>query len=239
VNLYEKTGRLGGVFNAAAAMSFKEKDRDLLAWYERKLRSTETVIHFNTEIEDIGTLDADIVVVAIGAHARTLHIPGAERAVTAADYLNGFASVGDNVVIIGGGLTGCEIAYELALQGKHPSVVEMTGDLVGAKGICMANSTMLRELLRYHNVPAYLNSEAESITETSVVIRTPEGSKSIPADTVIMSVGYSPDKRFETDELRKIRKPKEYVVGDCDKVGSLKTVVKQAYELVQTISYGK
>ncbi len=239
VNLYEKTGRLGGVFNAAAAMSFKEKDRDLLAWYERKLRSTETVIHFNTEIEDIGTLDADIVVVAIGAHARTLHIPGAERAVTAADYLNGFASAGDNVVIIGGGLTGCEIAYELALQGKHPSVVEMTGDLVGAKGICMANSTMLRELLRYHNVPAYLNSEAESITETGVVIRTPEGSKSIPADTVIMSVGYSPDKRFETDELRKIRKPEVYFVGDCDKVGSLKTVIKQAYELVQTISYGK
>lgn len=253
VDLYEKSGRLGGVFNAAAAMSFKEKDKALLKWYERELNRTDATVHMNTEVEDIQKLDADIVIVAIGATARSLNIPGAERAVTAADFLNGNAEAGDKVVIIGGGLTGCELAYELALQGKHPSVVEMTGFLVGARGICMANSTMLRELLRFHKVPAYLNATVDEITEDGVVVRTAEGTETVPADTVIMSVGYTPDRRFAPAEEEKkgIRKrlpvkkapaagrPQVYFVGDCDKVGSLKTVIKQAYDLVQDISYKK
>ena len=235
VELYEKTDRLGGVFNAAAAPSFKEKDKLLLKWFESELKKSGAVVHMNTEVSDINSLDADVVVVAIGASARTLRIPGAERAVTATDYLYGKAQVGDNVVIIGGGLTGCEIAYDLALQGKHPAIVEMTEYLVGSLGICMANSTMLRELLRFHNVPAYLSSTVDSITPDSVVIKTPEGEKTVKADSVIMSVGYNPDKRF-TEEKTQSGKP-IYYVGDCDKVGSLKTVIKQAYELVQTLSY--
>ena len=113
----------------------------------------------------------------------------------------------------------------------------------------MANSTMLRELLRYHNVPAYLSSTTESVTEEGVVINTPDGQVTVPADSVIMSVGYSPDKRFAPGEdstrtenrmtaiMRANSTSNVYFVGDCDKVGSLKTVIKQAYELVQDISY--
>ena len=240
VTLYEKTDRLGGVFNAAAAMSFKEKDKELLAWYERMLAGSKVTVRMNTEIDDLSALDADVVVVATGATAKTLRIPGAERAITATAFLNGEAEVGDRVVIIGGGLTGCEIAYELALQGKHPAVVEMTEFLVGAKGICMANSSMLRELLRYHRVPAYLQATCEAVTEDGVVLSTPEGKKTVPADSVILSVGYAPDQKFAALKEKKNRAkglPKLYFVGDCDRVGSLKTVIKQAYELVQTISY--
>lgn len=239
VDLYEKTGRLGGVFNAAAAMSFKEKDKELLKWFERELDNSSAAVHMNTEIRDADSLDADAVIVAVGASAKTLPVPGADRAMSAADYLNKKPETGDRVVIIGGGLTGCEIAYELALSGRHPQVVEMTEFLVGAKGICMANSSMLRELLRFHKVPAHLNSTVDSITDEGVVIKTPDGMKTIPADTVIMSVGYAPDKRFEPDKKvsKRNQHKKLYFVGDCDKVGSLKTVIKQAYEVVQEISY--
>jgi 2-enoate reductase len=122
----------------------------------------------------------------------------------------------------------------------------MTPYLVGARGICMANSTMLRELLRFHNVPAYLESTVESITDDGVVIKTPDGTKTIPADTVIMSVGYTPDKRFAGPDKGKVGELAAKVlpnhdrvrfIGDCDSVGSLKTVIRQAYELVQEISY--
>ena len=231
VDLYEKSDRLGGVFNAAAAMSFKEKDRELLKWYRRQLQNSGAAVHLNTEIDDLDKLD--VVVVAIGATPKKLPIPGAERAISATAFLNGEAAVGDRVVIIGGGLTGCEIAYELALQGKHPAIVEMTPHLVGARGICMANSSMLRELLRFHKVPAYLNATVHSITAEGVLIDGPEGERTVPADSVILSVGYTPDGRFAAQKDR----PNVRFVGDCDKVGSLKTVVKQAYELVQEISY--
>ena len=122
----------------------------------------------------------------------------------------------------------------------------MTPYLVGALGINMANSSMLRELLRFHNVPAYLESTVESITDDSVVINTPNGQKTLPADTVIMSVGYTPDRRFGPAEKGKVgelaakvlpNKDRVRFIGDCDKVGSLRTVIRQAYELVQEISY--
>ena len=239
VDFYEKSGRLGGVFNAAAAMSFKEKDRELLQWYGRQLNKSGATVHMNTEIKDLASLHADIIVVAIGAQPKTLPIPGVETAVTAVDYLNGSTDVGDRTVIIGGGLTGCEIAYDLALKGKHPVIVEMTGNLVGAKGICMANSSMLRELLRFHEVRTYLNSSVESVKEGCVVIKTPDGKISIPKDSCILSVGYNPDKRFAPDKEKKKTEisAKTYFIGDCDKVGSLKTVIKQAYDLVQDLSY--
>ena len=246
VDLYEKTDRLGGVFNAAAAPSFKEKDRELLKFYEHELRKSGATVHMNTEIDNVDRLDADIVVVAIGAKARTLNVPGAERAITAVDYLNGVEDAGENVVVIGGGLTGAEIAYDLALQGKKPAVMEMLDWLVSGKGICAANSNMLRELLEFHKVPAYLNSTVKEIREDSVVISTPNGEKTIPADTVIMSVGYTPDKRFAPAEKGKAaklaskllpNKDRVRLIGDCDTVGNLKTVIKQAYDLVQEISY--
>ncbi|MBQ5684841.1 MAG: FAD-dependent oxidoreductase, partial [Clostridia bacterium] len=246
VDLYEKTDRLGGVFNAAAAPSFKEKDKDLLKWFARELEKSSATVHMNTEITDLDSLDADLIVVAIGASAKTLPVPGSEKAVTATDYLDGKAEVGDNVVVIGGGLTGCEIAYDLALQGKHPVIIEMTPYLVGALGINMANSTMLRELLRFHEVPAYVNTTVEAIRDDGVLLNTPNGARRLFADSVIMSVGYTPDKRFAGPAKGKVGELAAKVlpnhdrvrfIGDCDSVGSLKTVIRQAYELVQEISY--
>ncbi|MBR2554485.1 MAG: FAD-dependent oxidoreductase [Aeriscardovia sp.] len=235
VDLYEKSDRLGGVFNAAAAPSFKEKDRDLLAWYKNEIGRSNVAVHMNSEINDPAKLDADEIVVAIGATARKLGIPGADRAVTALSYLYGEQEVGDNVVVIGGGLTGSEIAYDLALKGKHPVVVEMLDCIVGAKGICSANSTMLRDLLAFHKVPVYVNATTREITDDSVVISTPDGDKTIRADSVIMSVGYISDTKFTPDP--KDKKSNIHCIGDCDKVGNLKTVIKQAYDLAQEISY--
>ncbi len=240
VDLYEKSDRLGGVFIAASAMSFKEKDKQLLKWYEKTLEQTDTRIHLNSEISDLESLDADVIVIAVGAKARILPIKGAERAVTAIDFLNSSQETKDNVIVIGGGLTGCEIAYELALKGKKPLIVEATENIIGARGICMANSSMLKELLRYYKVPVYVSSTVESIEEDTVTLKTPEGTKVLPADTVILSVGYSPDRSFteNKDPKKKVRnKNRIYHVGDCDQVGSLKTVIRQAYETVQKISY--
>ena len=62
------------------------------------------------------------------------------------------------VAVIGGGLTGCEIAYELALKGKKPIIVEMKDDLVSQKGVCLANSSYLREWFALHRIPVYLET---------------------------------------------------------------------------------
>ena len=114
VTLYEKSDRLGGIFVAAAAPSYKEKDKMLIAWYEREIQKYPIEIKLNTEVKSLDKLkNADEIIVATGAKARKLPIPGVEKALEAVDFLLGDKKrIGENVVIIGGGLTGCEIAYE-------------------------------------------------------------------------------------------------------------------------------
>jgi len=231
VTLYEKTGRIGGVFNEAAAMDFKEKDKELLAWYERELAKSPVKVCLNTEITDLDAVEADEIIVATGAQPRRLNIPGAERAIDAASFLKDRSVAGEHVVIVGGGLTGCEIAYQLALDGKKPAIVEMTDDLIKAVGVSAANTTMLRELMRFHQVPVYLESTTEAISGESVRIRTPEGEKELPADTVIVSIGYISSVPFETEGRAHV-----HLLGDAGKVGNLKTAIWGANDLVLSLS---
>ena len=116
VTLYEKSDKLGGVFIAAAAPSFKEKDRDLIAWYRREIAKYPQIeVKLQTEVKDLSQIQADEVVIATGSRPNRIPVPGVEKAVQAIDFLLG-TPVGQNVTIIGGGLTGCEIAYELHLH---------------------------------------------------------------------------------------------------------------------------
>ncbi len=226
VTLYEKTDRLGGVFIAAAAPSFKEKDRMLIAWYEREIRKYPAIeIKMNTEITDVSTLNADEIIIATGAKARKIPVKGAERAVEAVDYLLGKKEVGETVVVVGGGLTGCEIAYELYLEGKKPVIVEMKNDLIVADGICLANSSYLRDFFTANKVPVYLETGLSEITEDGVTVKDKDGKTTdIKADSVILSVGYIPAPIAE-------KKKNVHVIGDAKAIGNLRTVIWNAWDV--------
>ena len=225
VEIYEKSNHLGGVFVAAAAPSFKEKDKQLLKWYENEIKRLNIPVHFDNEVTDLSKIPADEYVIATGAKAKTLPIKGVDKAIEAIDYLNG-REVKDKVAIIGGGLTGCEIAYDLCLKGKKPLVVEMAKDVITAPGICMANSQMLRDLLRYYKVDVYLESVVKEIGDNYIVIGTKDGDVKVDVDNVILSVGYNSTPLVAEDEKNHI-----HVVGDALKVGNLKNVIWKAYEL--------
>ena len=226
VTLYEKSDVLGGVFIAAAAPSFKEKDRDLIAWYRRELTKYPNIeVKLNTPVEDVAALDADEVIVATGAKANRIPVPGAGRAIQAIDFLLGERKVGDNVVIIGGGLTGCEIAYELYLQGKHPTIVEMQDDLITTPGVCLANTSYLRDFFKANNVPVYLETGVSKIDDFVVTVKDKDGNTSdLKADDVILSVGYKPAPIAKKGKH-------VHIIGDADKVGNLRTVIWQAWDV--------
>lgn len=229
VTLYEKSDRLGGVFIAAAAPDFKEKDKRLIEWYKRQLSKLPVEIKFGTEIKNPAALDADVVVVATGAKPRRLNTPGIDKAIEAIDYLEGKKPVGDNVVVIGGGLTGCEIAYDLYNKGKHPVIVEMKNDLIAVRGVCLANSSYLRDFFNTKKVPVYLESKVEEIGDKEVKVKGADGKiVRIPADSVIVSVGYVPDPLAPAS--RKVK-----LVGDADGVGNLRTVVWRAWKVAESI----
>ncbi len=230
VDLYEKTDKLGGVFIAAAAPSFKEKDRDLIAWYNREIMKYDAIkVHMNTEVKDVASLGADEVIVATGSVANKIPVSGVDKAIDAVDYLLGTKEVGENVVVIGGGLTGCEIAYDLYLKGKKPVIVEMQDDLITTPGVALANTSFLRDFFKTNKVPVYLETKTTGITDNSVTVASKDGkTESIPADSVILSVGYRPAPVVEKSKH-------VHVIGDAFKVGNLRTVIWQAWDVAMKL----
>ncbi len=224
VTIYEKTKHLGGVFVPASAPVFKEKDRLLLKWYARQMKELNIDIKFNTEIKDISTLDADEIIVATGSSTRRLRMPGSERCIDAIDYLNG-KEVGDNVLIVGGGLTGCEIAYDLILKGKKPVIVESKNDLMAVSGLCLANSSFLRDYFRFKKTPVFLESKLSAIHPDSAEITDKAGEvHKVKADSVITAIGYNPNPIAKADKH-------VHIIGDALRVGNLRTVIWRAWDV--------
>ena len=225
--IYEKSDVLGGVFIPASAPSFKEQDKKLIEWYRRQIEKLNIPVKFNTEIKDIKELDADEIVIATGAVARKLHVKGHRRCTSAIDYLNG-KEVGEKVVIVGGGQTGCEIALDLYNKGKTPIIIEAKQDLMAVDGLCLANTSYLRDFFKTNGVKVMLESSVEEITENAVKVKTANGVEEIEADDIIVSIGYNPAPIAEA-------KKNVHIVGDADKVGNLRTVVWRAWEVAQKI----
>ncbi len=229
VTIFEKSNELGGVFIAAAAPSFKEKDKELIAYLIKQINDLGVEVVFNTTVtKDTSFEGFDDVVVATGATARKLRLTGFEKSIEACDYLRGRKTVGDKVVIIGGGLSGCEIAYDLYLQGKTPVIVEMRNDLMIGAGICLANSSYLRDFFSHNEVEVHLETGLNEITDNGVIVTDKEGKKfEITADSVVTSVGYIPTPQ-ETSIPSKL-------VGDCLKIGNLRSVIWKAWDVAMAL----
>ena len=226
--IYEKSDVLGGAFIPASAESYKYRLRQLLIWYRHQMEKLGVEVRFNTEVKDIKEFNGEPVVIATGSKPRILNVPGKEKMIEACDYLNG-QKVGKTVAVIGGGLTGSEIAYELELQGHKPIIVEMKDDLVAQKGVCLANSPYLREYFAWKQVPVYLETMLSEVKDGSIVVTDKDGNKQeIKCDSVISSVGYIPTPLVEKGK-------NVYLVGDCLHIGNLRSVIWRAYEVAMKI----
>jgi 2-enoate reductase len=131
--------------------------------------------------------------------------------------------------VIGGGLTGCEIAYDLYLQGKQPTIVEMQDDLITTKGICLANTSYLRDFFKTNQVPVYLETSLSEIGEKNVILKDKDGKTfAVEADSVVLSVGYNPAPL--ATKGRHV-----HVIGDASKVGNLRTVIWGAWDVAMKL----
>lgn len=156
-------------------------------------------------------------------------MPGFDRdnVCDAKEYLLDGIELGDNVVVVGGGLTGCEVANEIAEKGKKVSIVEVQSDILQVPDLCTVNSNMLRDMLAFNNVDVYAGTGLKEICDGYVTVKKDGEEKTIKADNVIMAVGFNP-----TPLKYDIPGVEFYAAGDCVEIGNLLTAVWGVSDIV-------
>ena len=134
------------------------------------------------------------------------------------------------MVIIGGGLTGTEEAYSLAMEkGKNVAIVEASDHLINDdNNIFMHKSALLDGINKCGNIKIHLDSKCTEITDEDVAIIGANGKRQfLKADTVIIAIGY---KALE-DTVMELR-DNEYkyaIIGDCLKPANIMEAVHGGY----------
>jgi 2-enoate reductase len=239
VILYEKTDRLGGHLNEASSPDFKEDDRRLLKWYQHELQELKVPVKMGTEVDAklIEKENPDVIIAATGSLPLKLDVPGADKSSVAyaVDILEGKKQAGKDVVLIGGGLVGCETALYLAKQSKKVTIVEAQDNLLlSGRPIPHMNKIMLIDLLKFHRVDVILNSYLTEVTDNAAIITDRSGKRtSIKADTVIIAVGYKPDDTLFKDLNGKVEEL--YLIGDAREAANLMNAIWDAYDVARTI----
>lgn len=238
VTLYEKSNELGGHVLEGSVPDFKADDRRLLEWYKNELNEYKVDIKMNTEVTEelVNNENADAVVVATGSVPDMLNVPGINngKVITASDALIGSKNVGNTVVIIGGGLVGCETALYLAKQGKNVTVVEMLDEIIASgKPVPHMNRIMLIDLLKFHKVNILTNTSLLEIGNEGAVVMRDRHRQTLAADTIIIAAGFKPDDKLFRSLSGRI--PELYLIGDARDATNIMNAIWDAYEVGRSI----
>jgi 2,4-dienoyl-CoA reductase-like NADH-dependent reductase (Old Yellow Enzyme family)/thioredoxin reductase len=233
--LYEKNDSLGGNLRLAAGLEIKADLKRYLEWLVGQTEKAPGVtIRLNTEAtqKNIKAENADALIVAVGSNPIIPKIPGVDRpnVVWVGDVDMGKATVGETVLIAGGGSTGGETALQLAKDGKKVTIIDMLNYLTLAADWPRG----LSDLLEKYGVRLLFEVKLEEITDKGVIIIDKAWNRSeIPADTVVLSLGFTP--RTETVGLFKDSAPDVYTIGDCVKPQSIKEAVHDGFNVAVEI----
>jgi NADPH-dependent 2,4-dienoyl-CoA reductase/sulfur reductase-like enzyme len=131
--LCEKTDRLGGITNCEEGVPFKEAMFGFARTMERLLRRESVEIRLNTPVTPalVEKENADVLICAVGSEPLVPPLPGIDgnNVVFVNDLPARRKNIGRRVVVLGGGLAGCETAVHLADEGKSVVLVEMRDTL--------------------------------------------------------------------------------------------------------------
>lgn len=234
VTLLEKSGELGGHFIEATVSDFKEDHHRVLTWLRTQVNKSGADIRLNTEAtpELVKSLNPDAVIIATGSNYIRIPVEGIEKTVSPDDALLGRAEIGQNVVVIGGGLVGAEAALEFGKQGKNVTIIEML------PGIVMQDEPLSQISLTKHlakeNVTCLTNSTVKAIRDGYVEYADKDGILHQAAcDTVISATGLRADSSA-ADQF-KASAPKVFTIGDANKAGKIFQCFHNAWHAVRNI----
>lgn len=237
VVLCEKSGQLGGVLRCEKQVSFKKKlDLYLDNQARRVMEHPNIEVRLNTPATKAVAeeIEPDAIIAALGARPVVPtflkgydlpHVLGAEEIYYHPEQ------AGHKVVILGGGLVGCELAIHLTQLGHEVTVLEMMDEPNFSGNFLHGEAVMAQ--IKQLGITLLTKTKAVEITADGVIGENADGQKHFPADTVVYAVGQRP----VTDGLDELRgcAPEFYTVGDCNVPATIMKANKEAYYAARDI----
>ena len=238
VSLYEKNESLGGNLIPGGSHSFKKEVRELNAWYQNELKALPVEIHTgeNVTAGQLRDMDADVIILAAGSLPVMPKVPGIDdkKVIGCIEAFAHPEKVGQKVMVIGGGLVGCEMALEYAQDGKEVTVVEALPKILSA-GIPspIPNGQMIPDLFEHHHVAVLENHRLSAVEHGRVILESDGQKKAFDADSVVIAVGFRPVPSM-AQELQGCGAA-VYEIGDGQKVSTILHAVWDGYEVGNNI----
>ncbi len=244
VTLWEASSRIGGNLWPAAEPDFKLD----IAHYAAYLRQLEKQLPINVVLnrratkQDIVDFDADYIILATGAEMEALPFDstGTVKVLTAIDLLTGMATTrGDRVVVMGGGLVGCETAVYLARQGVRVTLTTRRGaDELGGDIVDRSNRKMLNQMIADAGIQVMAHTVPVRTEDHGVVAECDEQQIVIPADSLVFAGRLLPRSGLQKElgEFYEDAENKVFSAGDCVEVGSIMHAVWGSFNAVRTIA---
>jgi 2,4-dienoyl-CoA reductase-like NADH-dependent reductase (Old Yellow Enzyme family)/thioredoxin reductase len=229
VILCEKEDQLGGILKSEQALPFKHEMYELAGTYALLAKKAGVEIRTSTEVtpEYVEKEAPDALIIAVGSEPLIPPIQGldGENVVVVNNYYLEKDKVSDEVVVLGGGLAGCECAIHLGLEGKKVHLVEMRDELAPDANV-RHRPLLLKKVDRY--VTVHTGYRGLEVTKEGVLCEDREQNKVlVPSSTVICALG----QRSRTKMVEALRDSALYVavIGDASKVSTITKAVYEGY----------
>ena len=234
VTLLEKEQRIGGKLDIVSAPSYKKQYLDYIAYLDDALAhsTVELKLGVDATLKLVQATNPDAVIVATGADPLILPIPGIDHAVTADTVLRGQTTMCGTVVIVGGGLVGCETAHVLAEQGCKVHIVEMQDDVLKDTSYVTRHSQL--DVLAFTGAKLHVNTRLMEILEDGILATHNGETVKISADAVVLAMGYRNFSTLYTDLLDNLD-CEVYQIGDCRQTRKIANAIQEGHIIAKNL----
>ena len=235
--LCEASDSLGGQFKLAGIAPRKGELKDAAIAMGEMVKRENIEIRLSTPVtpEIINEINPDEVIIAIGAEPIKPNIPGIDlpHVTNSHDILAGHSSAKGNIVVIGGGLVGLEVAEYLADENNSITVVEMLDEV--AKDLGQLRKICVMESIYGAGIKTITNAKCVEIKENAVVVEKDNKLEEIPCDSVVIAVGARSRVSDELSTYCKENNIPFHIIGDDVRARRALNAIAEAAEVARAI----
>ena len=231
VILVDKAPALGGTLRHDDHVDFKADLKRFKDYLVRQVEKRDIEVRLNTEVtaELVDEIAPDYAIAAVGASPIVPNFEGADKLLhmNALEAHSRMDEIGKRVVVIGGGLVGCETAIHLAREGHEVTIVEMLDSI--ARDANAFYLSAIHEQVGLSGIEVRVSSRCEGFEEGGVLVANDEGTELIECDAAIVSVGMRSNREVPNMLLEKMGWTRFRDIGDCVTPKQMRQAVHQGY----------